>query len=79
MRYILPLIAAAMLLYYAQASGQICPATPEGYVRQYRPDGIPANYPPPEEPSCYMIGTQTAGNNYASCTLCHSYMQRSLA
>jgi len=64
------LIAAAMLLCAALAMAQVCPATPEGYTRQHRPAGEPANYPPPEEPACYMTDTQ-AGASYISCTLCH--------
>lgn len=68
MRYLLPLIALSLLVSYARA--QICPDTPEGYVRQYRPAGEPANYPPPTEPACYMIDTQAAAS-YASCILCH--------
>jgi hypothetical protein len=77
-RYLLPLIALGLLLYYSAAGAVTCPTTPDGYVRQYRPDGIPANYPPPAEPACYMIDSQ-AGASYASCYLCHAALQRRLA
>jgi len=75
MRYAAAVITLAMLLCAALAIAQICPPTPEGYIRQYRPEGTPANYPPPGEPACYMQGTQ-ASLNYASCILCHDYLQR---
>jgi len=70
MRYLLPLIALLMLIRYAGA--QLCPDTPAGYTRQYRPEGTPANYPPPTEPACYMQSTQ-ASAIIPSCTLCHPH------
>lgn len=68
MRYLLPIIALALLIGSARA--QVCPATPQGYQRQYRPDGVPANYPPAEEPACYMQNT-LAANQIPSCNTCH--------
>jgi hypothetical protein len=67
---LIPLLALA-----AVAIAQICPDTPDGYTRQYRPDGTPANYPPAEEPACYMRVTNEAGS-YISCYLCHDYLHR---
>jgi len=70
MRYLLPLIALLMLIRYAGA--QLCPDTPAGYTRQYRPQGEPANYPPPAEPACFMQTTTQAGS-YLSCIMCHPH------
>lgn len=55
MRYLLPLIALLFLVRFAAA--QICPASPVGYERQYRPQGIESNYPPVNEPVCLWYTT----------------------
>jgi hypothetical protein len=70
MRYLLPLIALALLVWYTAAPAQLCPATPTDYQRQHRPAGQPANYPPQGEPGCYMQYTNTA-DAVPSCNVCH--------
>ena len=55
MRYLLPLIALLLLIGYAHA--QICAVIPPGYNRQYRPEGVAANYPPSSEPACLWYTT----------------------
>lgn len=73
MKYALAILLVLSGLTVAIA--QLCPDTPAGYIRQYRPAGEPANHPPSAEPVCYQRGTNEAGS-YISCYLCHDYMQR---
>lgn len=68
MRYLLPLMALILLACYARA--QVCPPAPEGYIRQYRPQNEPANYPPTGEPACYMMDTQS-DSRIPGCSICH--------
>jgi hypothetical protein len=76
MRRLLPwliFLAMAFLATMAAIShGQTCPEAPVGYQRQHRPQGEPPNYPPAEEPACYMIYTNATGN-YISCIMCHPH------
>jgi hypothetical protein len=63
---------------WAIAVAQICPPADPGYVRQPRPQGAPANYPPSAELACFPRGTNEAAN-YVSCYLCHDYLRRTAA
>ena len=72
------LFCIALLFIAGFAAAQICPDTPQGYTRQYRPGGEPANYPPVGEPACFMRTTQ-AENSLITCYLCHETMQRRTA
>lgn len=69
------LILALILTPSALVLAQLCPDTPPGYQRSYRPDGEPANYPPVAAPACFQRGTNEAAN-YLSCYLCHDHMWR---
>jgi hypothetical protein len=72
------LIMVALLTGSAFVYAQICPDTPDGYERQTRPPGEPANYPPLAEPACYQRGTAYSAN-YISCHLCHYQMWKESA
>ena len=80
MKQLLVVIAVLTALFVVTmvAIAQICPATPQGYSRQYRPQDVTPNYPPPSEPGCYMSYTMSQPT-LISCYLCHSAMQRRLA
>ena len=68
-------VIAALLLVCGMALAQICPTAPSGYIRQLRPQGEPANYPPSTEPACFQRGTNEAAN-YISCYMCHDRLWR---
>lgn len=72
MRRLTIIIVSVLLLCAVLAVAQICPTTPDGYIRQPRPQGEPANYPPPGEPVCFQTGTNVAGS-YISCSMCHPH------
>jgi hypothetical protein len=73
------LLAIALILIIIAVAGAavLCPDTPAGYIRSNRPTDIPANYPPPEEPACYMRTTQASNNHIFICIMCHD--NRSIA
>lgn len=79
MRALLDIVLAplgiALVLLASVAVAQLCPDTPDGYARQSRPAGQPANYPPAGEPACFMRVT-VSENTVVSCYLCHAALQK---